>query len=207
MQDAQLWENISVSKKITRNSSLHFNHEGRFANNITLFHYAYGDFGITKYLGKHFKIEGDYVLVWKKTEDHVSWRHQFYTALLFKQKFHKRLELELRGMYQQQYQDIYSSELGRYPSDYVRGKITLSYTFNKYPFYRFEPYVACESYYHLDNNDKYGAQFDRLRYFLGIFYNFNKKHALELYYLFENNFNINNSATNFVIGIGYEINL
>jgi hypothetical protein len=206
VEDAQLWENISVSVKLTRLTTFHFNHEGRIANNISLFHYAYGDFGITRMLNKHFKVEGDYVLVWKQTEDHVSWRHQFYTALIFKQKL-TPFELELRGMYQQQYQDIYSSDLGRYPSDYLRGKFTLSYKFNTYPFYRFEPYFATETYYHLDNNDKYGSQFDRMRYFVGCFYSFNKKNTLELYYLFEKNFNTNDAAMNYVIGIGYELNL
>lgn len=207
VNDAEFWENISVSKKITRNSNFHFNHEGRIAYNISLFHYAYGDFGITRNLTKHFKIEMDYVLVWKQTELRESWRHQWYTALLYKDKFNKRVELNLRSMYQVQYQDIYSSDLGMYPSNYLRNKITVSYIFNKYPFYLFKPYLALESYYHLDNNDKYGSQFDRLRYFAGVFYNFNRKTALELYYLIEKNFNTNSPTTNYVIGIGYEFDL
>jgi hypothetical protein len=110
-------------------------------------------------------------------------------------------------MYQQQYQDLYSSDLGRYPENYLRNKLTLKYSFQKYPFYRFEPYLASELYYHMDNNNIYGPQFDRLRYFSGVFYSFNKSNKLELYYLIEKNFNINNPPTNYVIGIGYEIEL
>jgi hypothetical protein len=205
--DAQLWENFSISKKLTRNSNLHFNHEGRFTNNMSLFYYLYGDIGITRSINKYFKIELDYVLVWKQTNTRESWRHQWYTALIFKHKLFKRLEFGDRFMYQQQYQDFYSSDAGRYPQDYLRNKLMLFYNFKTYPYYKFSPYISTETYYHLDNNDKYGPQFDRNRYFAGVFYNFNKKNALELYYMIEKHFNINNPPTNYVCGIGYEINL
>ena len=203
-KDAGLWENLSLTKKLTRNYTFHFDHEGRISNNVSQFYYLYGDFGITRNLTKHFKMELDYVLAWKKNYIRENWRHQWYTALFFKEKFFKRLELELRSMYQQQYEDIYSSDVGRYPANYLRNKITLTYIFAKYPFYHFDPYIAIESYYHLDNNNKYGPQFDRIRYFLGVYYKFNKSNSLEFYYLIENNFNTDGALINYVSGIGYE---
>jgi hypothetical protein len=203
VHDAQIWENISVSKDIFRNYNLHFNHEGRITNNASLFYYAYGDFGLTRILNKHFRITLDYVLVWKQTFTRTSWRHQWYVAGTFKQKFLKRFQIDVRSMYQKQYQDIYSSDLGRYPDDYLRNKITLKYAFEHYPFYRFSPYLATESYYHLNNNNDYGPEFDRMRYFAGVYYSFSKQQALEFYYLIEKNFNINSPSVNFVTGIGY----
>jgi len=203
-QDAQLWENITLSKKLTGTTAIGVNHEGRFANNISQFHYAYLDFGFFKYFGKHFKTALDYVLVWKVVEDRESWRHQWYVALSYKTKLEKRIPFDFREEYQQQYQDIYSSDLGRYPENYFRSKLTISYDFKHFPFYKFKPYVASEVYYHLDNNNKYGRGFDRIRYFIGNFYSFNKKTQLELYYMIEDNFNINNPPVNFVMGIGFE---
>ena len=206
--DAELWENISLEKQLSRNYKFHFNHEGRIGNNISQFHYAYGDFGLTRELTKHFKATVDYVLVWKLVTvnnryERQSWRHQWYFAGMYKDKLFKRFELEIREMYQQQFQDVYSSDAGRYADEYLRSKISIMYLFHKYPFYRFKPYIASESYYHMSNNDKYGPEFDRIRYFEGVFYNFNKKSALELYYLFEFNFNTNDPPTNYVMGIGY----
>ncbi len=202
VNDAQLWENVSVNKKITHLWDFHFNHEGRISDNITHFNYAYGDFGLSYKLTKWFKLSGDYVLLWKKGTSRESIKHQWYFDYAIKLKL-KPFEFEWRNMLQQEVQNVYSSSVGKVITNYLRNKFTIKYHPEKYPWYRFAPYLAVEAYYHLDNNDKYGRQFDRIRYFAGVFYIFNKKTEMELYYLYEDNFNTNNPAKNFVYGIGF----
>lgn len=203
-QDAQVWENIALSKDISRNLKLTFNQEGRISNNVSQFNYTYGDFGFSRKLSKHFKFALDYVFVLKQLETHLSKRHQWYADITFKSKIARNLEINIREMFQQQVQDIYSSERGRYPENLFRSKTTLKYSFPYFPLDRFSPYFAWETYYHIDNNDKYGPGFVRNRYFIGSYYNFNKRTSIELYYLFEKNFNINNAPTNYIYGIGFE---
>jgi hypothetical protein len=201
-KDAELWENLYLEKQLSHNYNIHFNHEGRMTNNISKFNYAYGDFGFTGKLIKNLKYSVDYVLVFKQTQKRASTRHQWYVDLSYKIKM-KPLELNLRSMFQQQVQDIRSSDDGSIPEDYFRNKATLKYQFGVYPWYKFEPYMACEVYDFLDSNTKYQPGVNRIRYFMGVFYNVNKKNAIELYYLIENNFNINNPPINYVIGLGY----
>src|SRR4051812_18772584 len=120
VNDAQLWENIEVTKKFSKQWAFHFNHEGRIVNNITEFHYGYGDFGIVRKFSKSLKMTLNYVLVWKKTESHDSWRHQYYVSLTYNKDFLDHFNISLREEFQTQYQDIYSSELGKYPEHYLR---------------------------------------------------------------------------------------
>jgi hypothetical protein len=156
---------------------------------------------------KYFKASLNYVLVWKKSESRDSWRHQYYVSLVLNHDFLQHFNASLREEYQAQYQDIYSSELGRYPEHYLRTKVTITYDPVYYPFYKIQPYIASEVYYHMDANDKYGPEFNRIRMFLGTFYHLNRSSDLELYYLIEQHFNINNPPTNYVIGIGYSLKL
>ena len=207
INDAQLWENIEVTKKFSKTWAFHFNHEGRIVNNFSEFHYAYGDFGIVRKFSKSLKMSLNYVLVWKKTDSHDSWRHQYYVSLTYNKDFLDHFNISLREEFQTQYQDIYSSELGKYPEHYLRSKATITYDPVYYPFYKIQPYIASEIYYHTDANDKYGPEFNRIRYFAGLFYHINKISDLELYYLYELHFNINNPPHNYVIGIGYGIKL
>ncbi len=201
--DAQLWENIFLYKKLSDKFTVTMNHEGRIRDNVSQFNYAYLDFGFATKLTKHLKVSIDYLPLWRNTDTRISWTHQYYFLAFYKVKFFKRFEVGLREMYQQQYRDIYSSDNGTIPQNYLRSKLVMKYFPFYFPYNKFTPYYAGELYYNLDNNNKYGPQFDRIRNFLGLFYSFDKRTDVELYYMIERNFNINDPPTNYVIGIGF----
>src|SRR5437764_15138307 len=98
--DAQLWENIYLSKKISRMFSVTFNEEGRIRNNVSDFNYLYGDFGLLAKLSKRFRASVDYEPLFTQSakRDHV--KHQYYAFLKYKVKPVKRFEAEVREMYQ-----------------------------------------------------------------------------------------------------------
>ncbi|MGZ4034895.1 MAG: DUF2490 domain-containing protein [Bacteroidia bacterium] len=204
--DAALWENIYLEKNLTPRIILHFNHEGRITENITQFHYGYGDLGITYKFGKSFHATIDYVYVGKYLDKSgFSNRHQFYIAGTYKKKITKSLVFSFREMFQEQVQDIYSSEIGRLPVYFSRSKATFKYKLN-----RFTPYIASELYVKLLEPARtghlsapYGPHANRVRYFAGIFYELNRVNEVELYYLIEKHFNEYNPQTNYVIGVGF----
>ena len=202
--DAGLWENIYLEKKITSKWNVHLNHEGRVDQNMTRFYYAYADVGITYEFTKHVKVMGDYVFLekLKNNNDYWSTRHQAYVALVLKQKIGS-FAISDRTMFQVQYTDVYSSEHGMLPDYKLRNKLTIKYNNNS----RYTYYIASEMYYKVNSYNKVnlpqGRQIDRMRYFAGVFYELNKMNKIELYYLFENNFNINKPVNKSVIGIGY----
>jgi hypothetical protein len=202
--DAGLWENIYLEKKFTSKWNVHLNHEGRMNQNITNFYYAYADVGITYKFTKHIKVMADYVWLEKIPQKSSFWsiRHQGYAAIVFKQKIGS-FAISDRTMAQVQYSDVYSSEKGMLPDYRLRNKLTVKYNNNS----RYTYYIAAEIYYKVNSyykvNLPQGEQVDRMRYFAGTFYEINKMNKVELYYLYENNFNINKPTNNFVIGIGF----
>jgi hypothetical protein len=196
--DAAFWENICLQKKVTSNTTIHFNQEGRINQNITRFYYNYADIGISYKFNKHISLMCDYVFIQKKKQtDFWSIHHQAYIGLTLKKKVGS-FTISDRIMSEIVYSEIYSSEDGMKPNYHLRNKITVKY--NHYSRYTY--YIASELYYKI--NMPKGRQLDRMRYFAGIFYELNKINEIELYYLYENNFNTNNPINNSVIGIGYE---
>jgi hypothetical protein len=202
-QDNQLWENISLDKQLTRLLEATFNHEGRISENISQYHFAYGDVGLRYLLSRHLAVGANYVFAWKRARDRDNYRHQWYGALYYKTKLSDQLTFFWRAMFQEQVEDVFSSDAGRIPENYVRNKFTLKYHPGHKPWKAFTPYCATELFYQASHNTKYGPQFDRTRWFLGTFYDLNKKNALEAYWLIEQNYHVNNPATNFVEGIGF----
>jgi hypothetical protein len=199
--DAQFWENVSLDKDLLRQWNLHFNHEGRIVDNDSRFVYGYGDLGLTYKFNRHLKFSADYVIVFKQTDKRFSTRHQWYLDYTYKWKVH-RFEIAWRQMFQQQVQDIYSSDFGTVPDNYLRNKFTFTYNIKKGKFRRLKPYTAAEFYYRVSNHDEDGYGFNRNRYYLGAFYSFNKKTELEVYDMIERNYNIKNPPTNYVVGLG-----
>lgn len=200
--DAQIWENVSVDKNLFRKWNLHFNHEGRIVDNASRFVYGYADLGLSYKFKKSLKFSADYVIVFKNTDKRSSVRHQWYLDYTYKHKL-GQLEMAWRNMFQQQVQDIYSSDFGAIPDNYLRNKFTFTYNFKKGFLYNVKPYLATEFYYRVSNHDKDGYGFKRNRYYVGAFYTINKNAEVELYYLVEKNYNIIDPPTNYIAGIGF----
>src|SRR5207244_3517738 len=156
------------------------NHEGRITNNISQFHFAYADNGVTYVVNKHLAFSASYVFVVKRTTRVTSSRHQFYLDFTLKEKI-SQVKIYWRSMFQNQLQDLYSSDNGDIPDYYSRNKLTVKYFLETFPYYKFTPYISTEWYYRVSNWDDKGARFNRARYFLGCFYELNKKNSVELY--------------------------
>ncbi len=196
--DAAVWINIYLEKKINKNWDIHLNQQNRFNENVKNYGMGYADFGLTYSFNKNVKILGDYVFVQRRVLDGTySTRHQFYTALVLKKELRK-WSFIYRNMLQIQVKDVYTSEDGAVPEYYERNKLTIKYKMNKY----FTFYTAEELYlpfYQVRNKG-----LDRSRTFVGFFYNLSKHTNIELYMLYQHQLNAFN-ATNrdYIYGLGF----
>lgn len=199
VNDAQLWENIYMEKTLSKKMVIHLNHEGRITDNISRFNYGYLDLGVTRKMKKYFRLSADYVYVRKKSFDnYIANRHQVYVAGTLRKKIGD-LSISDRNMLQMEWQNPFSSVNGKQGELYYRNKVTLRYEGRDVT-----PYVAAEHYLSLIYSDAYGPQWDRGRYYLGLFYRFSAANAIEGYYMMERHMNVNEPSVNWVIGIGYE---
>ena len=195
--DAALWTNVYLEKKLTKRYNVHLNLLSRFTENYSQLGLAYADVGFTYKLKKYINVNMDYVLLQSRRLDGTyKTRHQYYINMVFKKDL-GRWRLSYRIMFQNQYTDLLYSEKGRIPYYIFRNKFTLRYTLNKY----LTPYIAQEFYYHFKDGSNNG--FYRSRSFVGVFYSLTKRSTLELFYAFQKGFNVYNPQNVFALGIGF----
>jgi len=210
--DAQLWFNLYLEKKISKKLDIHLNQQDRWTNNITQYGLGYADVGITIKFTKNIKLLADYVFAKKiKYNETYLTLHQYYLALVIKKDV-RRLRFMYRNMFQVQYVNPYTSKSGYIPRIYDRNKLTIKYEATK----RFSYYVAGEVNVIVNNPNITGLT--RSRLFVGTFFNTTKHQQLELYFLWQQQlqttywFKQNDNFTwaplvrKFVYGIGYSIN-
>lgn len=201
VNDAGLWQNFYVEKKISKQFAIHQNELLRFDQNFTHFDYIYTDWGVTYKPARWIHFSVDYVYIFKQVPLFYSNRHQFYADAVLAHHWN-RFKFSLRSMLQPQYNDVYDSPTGFIPNWFWRNKFTL-----KADYYNFTPYLAYEIYYQFWNPNPIQNTFTRNRYFAGVSYPLNSRNIVELYYCIEQNFNIGRDLNKYVIGIGYEWDL
>jgi hypothetical protein len=207
--DAQLWFNLYIEKRVNKHLQLHLNQQDRWAKNISWFKLGYADVGVTWKFNSHVKVLLDYVLAQKRLNtDMFSSRHQFYTAVVLSQEVW-RWKFSYRNMLQAQFNDPYTSKNGYIPYYHDRNKFVVRYEATE----RFWFYTAEELYLPLVST--WAKGFDRSRTFLGMFYNVNRSQQLELYFMYQAQLRTDNKwfkqtedsnellTHDFVYGIGY----
>jgi hypothetical protein len=211
--DAQLWFNLYLEKKLNSKLSAHLNQQDRWTENVSEFHFAYADAGFTYKFTKNIKALADYVFTQKRRPDQsFSTVHQYYVAAIAKKDV-MRWRFAYRLMYQFEFKNPYTSYYGYTPFRYIRNKFTVKYEYNKY----LSLYMADELYAPLNSPQIKGI--DRNRSFAGLFINTFRHQQLELYFMYQNRlqsgawFKQKNSEDftdyilekDFVYGIGYSI--
>jgi hypothetical protein len=209
--DAQVWFNLYLEKKIGKHFDIHLNQQDRFTNNVSQFGLAYADMGITYKFTQNIKLLVDYVYIQKRRNmPYFKTRHQYYAALIFKKDF-GYWRVSYRNMFQCQYNSPLNSYDGYIPYYYDRNKLTVKYQASK----RFDFYVAEEVNIPINNPQIKGLS--RSRTFAGVFITTRKHQQLEFYYMYQvqlqkgdwYNQDVSYRAKmltrKFVYGIGYQI--
>jgi hypothetical protein len=208
--DAQLWFNFYLEKKLSKRFDIHLNQQDRWNQNITQYNLGYADVGLTIRLSKNVKILADYVYS-EKRKKLIYFRpyHQFYIALSLKKDI-RRWRFIYRNMVQVQYNDPFGSKTGYIPFYRDRNKFTIKYELTK----RIDLYTATEFYIPLNLPNRL-FYVDRIRYFIGTFITTFKHQQLEFYFMDQQQLQNNTWFTQrkrypniplknfFVYGIGY----
>ena len=188
IKDFQTWNSITIQKSFTKKLDGIFGEELRLQDNCSQFNTSFTDAGLKYELFKNFAVE--VYLRFIINPDDVAYRP--YTDLSYKLKLHKWY-FAPRLRYQHQW------EQNKTEKNYFRPKLTISYKINRH----WEPYVSGELFYHAFYYK--GDFFDEYRASAGIEHDFNNHHSLKLFYLFDQEFNVNAAEENHVAGAAYEI--
>ena len=196
--DAAMWFSINVEKKITPLLSAKFSEEIRLNENISELDNYLNDMGVEYELINNVKISANYRFSLKKKLDN-SYKnlHRYYFDLSIREKF-KPFIILFRTRFQSQYSEMFSSSTGKIPENYSRNKLTVKFDFDK----KYSPYIYSELFYSLNNNE--GNIIDNMRYCAGVEYKFNRKSALNFFYLIQNEMNVNDPLTEFIVGLKFD---
>jgi len=201
VQDASLWMNVSIEKKIIPTLSVSINQEFRMNENISELGTFFTDVGLNYKINKFLKFSASYRFINKRRlDDSYSIRHRYYFDLVVRKKFNP-VTLSFRTRFQSQYADVFSSEDGKIPDYYSRNKLTLKVDAGN----NIQPYVYAELFSPLKR--PYNVFIDNTRYCLGVEYSINRMNTIDVFYMFQKECNVKNPETAHVIGVGYYINL
>lgn len=198
VNDAKLWLKATVEKKITPKLSATAVAATRFGENVSQLQTYYFSAGASYKLKKWMKLGVMYRHSQKRNDESFFIpRNRINVDLTFKKKFFKKLILEPRLRYQNQYSSYYTSEKGTIPNHYARARMQASWDLDK----KYEPYISAELYYHM----KYQQEmFNRVRYVAGVSYEIDKHHKISIYYMHQREFNKENPERGYITGLSYK---
>lgn len=206
-QDAGLWTTFTIQKRITKKVSIVVDQELRLRENFQRVNLFYTNAGIDYKIDKNIKLSPSYRAIQKiRLDNTVSHRHRLSLDATVKKKFNK-ITLAERVRYQIEVQDYLTSRKGHLPEQFLRFKTDAKYDLGS----KLTPFLSCELRYQIrswrGNDMLYNNGFHRIRNIVGVDYEFNNKNSLTLYYLIQNEFNINSLENIYIIGIAYTLSL
>ena len=197
VNDAGLWMTVSVEKKLSKKFKVVVAEEIRLRENISMIGQLFTDVSLQYKVTKSFLVSGSYRFAMKQNLDFIyEPRQRFYADLIYKVKankfdFYLRTRLQNQDRYTIPGNENYNNTL------YWRNKISA-----KYGIKNFTPFVSFEVYYPLNSTTM--NVIDGLRYQTGTDYKINKHHAVSLYYLIDQEIQVNNPQNSYVVGLEYD---
>lgn len=206
-QDAGMWATLTIQHALNKKINLVIDEEFRLKENYQRINLFYTNIGIDYKVNKFLKISPTYRTIQKKKLDgNYSYRHRLMLDVTVKKKI-KKITLSERVRYQIEVQDFYTSKKGKFPEQYLRLKTDIKYDLKK----KITPYYSCEFRYQIRNprgdGPVYDNGFHRIRNVLGLEYEINKKNSINLYYLFQTEFNISTPESIYILGIAYTLTI
>lgn len=196
--DAQLWLNLNLEKKLNDNFDVHFSHSSRISNNISEYRLGYGDIGVSYARNKNIKVMLDYVLRQRRNPDgSYSTRHRAYFAVILKKEI-SQFTFSYRYRFQGELRNVFTSENGMIPRYYDRHKLMVKYELNK----RYSVYVSEELYYPWYQVKNKG--FDRSRSAIGLICKLSKRKSIEGNFTYRHELNaFNRTNRDFIYSLTY----
>ena len=191
-QDFELWNTINVEKKIFKKTVLSVQQSVRLRENATQFNSTFTDVGLGYEIVKNLKIElnGRFII-----RDKDATNNQRIYGIIDYAKNIQRFDFGLRTRFEKQY------EVNKIPSKTWRNRLKLSYNIPNIPL---EPFIYFEVFADINNLQN---QMTRTRLCAGSNYKINKQSSLSLYYIYQDDFNIENLSKSYILGIEYDLKL
>jgi len=202
-KDAGMWNTLSFKHKINKKFELLITEEFRLKENYTQVNLTYTDLGLEYSYNKNIKTSIAYRTIQKFQYDNaLSYRNRIQWDIGLKKNFGK-FGINYRHRLQVEVKDYYTSENGHFNEWFSRHKIGGKYEINN------KWSITVSGEYRMQLNDprspEYNLRFHRQRYQAGFTYKINSKQDFGMYYLYQNEFAIQNLTDIYILGVEYSI--
>lgn len=202
-KDAGMWNTLSFKHKLNKKFALLITEEFRLKENYSQVNLTYTELGLEYTYNKNIKTSLVYRAIQKFQYDNpLSFRNRMQWDIGLKKNFGK-FGINYRHRLQGEVKDYYTSENGHYREWFSRHKIGFKYELNdKWSF-------AFSGEYRIQLSDprspEYNGGFHRQRYQGGFTYKINSKQDFGMYYLYQNEFTIQNLTDIYILGVEYSV--
>jgi hypothetical protein len=188
IDDAQLWLNTTIEKRLPKKQKLQLSFATRFANNISWRNYQLIQINYQKQFLPGFKYALGLRVYQQEQLDYTRSKVRLMAELSYVKKI-KGFDLSNRLRYQWDRSLIYNYETALIPAHKWRYRLELSYRKLK----PFEPFVSGEIWYDLRSQYR---KLNNFRTRLGINYKLDKRNAFTIAGIYDKPFNRLNGITN-----------
>ena len=205
--DLGMWNTFDVEYKLNSKFSLLGTEEFRLRENLTRVNLFYTNLGFAYRYNNHFKISPLYRFIQKNFKDGTfGLRHRVMVDITYKTRF-GAFGFSTRTRLQGEIAYPYASDVWNVPEYYWRQKFDLKYNIHGS---RFTPYAGMEfrvqfTTPHIREFRDFG--FSRTRVFAGCDYEINKHNTVGSYFLLQNDYQVNDPVTQYIIGLEYSLTL
>jgi len=201
--DMGLWTTFSLEKEFTKKLAAGFDQEFRLRENLTRLNLFYTNPYVTYRITKRIKAGLGYRVIEKYMykQQNFSFRHRLMFDLSYKYKI-KEFTLSYRARLQGEVKDYNTEELGKVPEYFWRNKLDVKYDFGK-----ISPHIGCEVRYQIEDprNPSSNYGFHRARTYAGLDYKINKTNSVGIMYLLQQEYDIDDPGTGYIVGLEYSV--
>ena len=199
--DFGFWSGISIRKKLNSTFSADFSQQINTKENSTRTDKFFSQIGLTYKISNHFKLN-------------VAYRFSQIQNINFSYKYANRLQSDLTVFYklrnfklsyrmrlQNQYEEINTSENGKKPITVFRQRANVELDYGR----RITPSFSVEYFYGVKSFMPSNLSSERYRATLN--YDINNKNKVQVFYQFQNKWNVKLPVNSYIIGFMYGFDL
>lgn len=203
LKDAGMWNTLGFTHKFNKRFALLITEEFRLKENFSQVNLTYTEVGFEYTLNKNVKTSLVYRNIQKFQYDNpLSFRNRMQWDIGLKKGLGK-FGINYRHRLQGEVKDYSTSENGHFTEWFSRHRIGMKYKISE------KWSTAISGEYRMQISDprspEYNGGFHRQRYQAGFTYKINSKQDFGFYYLYQNEFNIQNLTDIYILGLEYSL--
>lgn len=203
--DAGIWATFTVEKDFTKKLTVGVDQEMRLRENYSRLNLFYTNPYVIYKVQKRIKLGLGYRFISKYMyqTNSFSYRNRLMFDIAYKNKF-KDVVISYRSRLQGELRDYNCDPQGKMPEYFWRNKFELGYDYKK-----ITPYIGTELRYQIidPRNPRANYGWHRARTYAGVDYDMNKKNTFGIMYLIQQEFDLDDPGTGYILGLSYKYTL